>query len=264
MTDPVIMLNDFRRPASQSDKTRVSRAARPGPSEEVLSSAASELRLSLRQIKSLVTTLLRTDMDWDDEARTEFITRIDEEIDRIAAIVESRFSLTTDATPQQLLTDNGSQAAVENRMGLVELSKMLEAALVVGASGGSTIRNLVNGSNQNQVWQSIKALLADQIERSQDPAARLAREIVAPEGPEELSDRELDVLRLIGLGRSNKQIANELAITSNTVKTHVSSILGKLGVESRTQAALQMRGILGGSRMRPAMERGPSVRRAAM
>jgi DNA-binding NarL/FixJ family response regulator len=263
MTDAVVQLNHFRKPASQIENRWAFSAMRPRPSEEIQSSAAYALRSPLSQMKSLVTTLLRTDVDWDDEARKEFITRIDQEIDRIAAIVESPLTVTTEATPQ-MLADSGSQAAVENRMGLVELSKMLEAALVVGASGGNTIRNLLTGSNHDQVWQSIKVSLADQIERSQEPAARLAREIVAHEGPEELSDRELDVLRLIGLGRSNKQIANELAITSNTVKTHVSSILAKLGVESRTQAALQMPGILAGSRMRPAMERGPSVRRAAM
>ncbi len=46
------------------------------------------------------------------------------------------------------------------------------------------------------------------------------------------------MLRLVARGRSNKRIARDLTIAENTVKTHVSSILGKLGVESRTQAAL--------------------------
>src|SRR5882762_6790808 len=49
----------------------------------------------------------------------------------------------------------------------------------------------------------------------------------------QLSERELDVLRLVARGRSNKRIARDLTITENTVKSHVSSMLGKLGVESR-------------------------------
>jgi DNA-binding NarL/FixJ family response regulator len=69
-------------------------------------------------------------------------------------------------------------------------------------------------------------------------AARLMREVSAPERPETLSEREVDVLRLLARGLANKEIAGELSIAEKTVKTHVSSILGKLGVQSRTQAAL--------------------------
>jgi len=56
--------------------------------------------------------------------------------------------------------------------------------------------------------------------------------------PTTLSGRETEVLRLIARGRANKEIAAELTIGEKTVKTHVSSILNKLGVGSRTQAAL--------------------------
>jgi DNA-binding NarL/FixJ family response regulator len=64
------------------------------------------------------------------------------------------------------------------------------------------------------------------------------REVKAPERPEALSERELDVLRLLARGLANKEISRDLGIAEKTVKTHVSSILGKLGVQSRTQAAL--------------------------
>ncbi len=53
-----------------------------------------------------------------------------------------------------------------------------------------------------------------------------------------LTSRELDVLRLIAAGRSNRQIGRKLGITEKTVKTHVSNLLAKLGVEDRTQAAV--------------------------
>lgn len=55
---------------------------------------------------------------------------------------------------------------------------------------------------------------------------------------EQLTPRELEVLKLIGQGKSNQEIADDLIIGIKTVKTHVSNILSKLGVEDRTQAAI--------------------------
>jgi DNA-binding NarL/FixJ family response regulator len=56
-----------------------------------------------------------------------------------------------------------------------------------------------------------------------------------------LSERELEILSLIAVGASNKEIANQLYIAEGTVKNHVTHILGKLGVRDRTQAALKAR-----------------------
>ncbi len=56
---------------------------------------------------------------------------------------------------------------------------------------------------------------------------------------EPLSDRELEILRLVATGASNKEIAATLVIAEGTVKNHVTNILGKLGVRDRTQAALK-------------------------
>lgn len=64
-------------------------------------------------------------------------------------------------------------------------------------------------------------------------AARLAERVGGPQ----LTERELDVLRLIVKGRSNREIAADLFISEATVKTHINSLLSKLGVSDRTQAA---------------------------
>jgi DNA-binding NarL/FixJ family response regulator len=61
-----------------------------------------------------------------------------------------------------------------------------------------------------------------------------------------LTPREQDVLALLGTGLSNKDIANRLGLAERTVKVHVGNILGKLGVPTRTQAALRARAILNG------------------
>jgi LuxR family maltose regulon positive regulatory protein len=59
----------------------------------------------------------------------------------------------------------------------------------------------------------------------------------AADGPvEHLSERELEVLRLVAAGRSNRQIADELFVALGTVKAHVHAICGKLGAQNRTEA----------------------------
>ncbi|HKE98455.1 MAG TPA: response regulator transcription factor [Actinomycetes bacterium] len=86
---------------------------------------------------------------------------------------------------------------------------------------------------------AIRAVHRDEAPLHPAVAARLVAAVARPEpGVGELTPREREVLALIGQGRSNRQIARALVVSEKTVKTHVSSILGKLRVADRTQAAL--------------------------
>ena len=121
---------------------------------------------------------------------------------------------------------------------VIALTSVLEDASVVNAVRAGAIGYLLKDTQADDLCRSIKAAAAGQVQLSPRAAERLMREIRAPESPEKLTERETDVLRLLATGKANKEIALEMHISETTVKTHVSNILMKLGVPSRTQAAL--------------------------
>jgi NarL family two-component system response regulator LiaR len=89
---------------------------------------------------------------------------------------------------------------------------------------------------------AIRAVHAGETYLHPDITKRLVDQFASPTSPrptpDELTPRELEVLRLIAQGMSNSEIAQALAISAKTVKTHVSNILGKLHLADRTQAAI--------------------------
>ncbi len=121
---------------------------------------------------------------------------------------------------------------------VIALTSVLEDASVVGAVRAGATGYLLKDTNADELRRAVKAAAAGQVQLSPEAAVRLMREVRAPEKPEALTERETDVLRLLARGQANKEIARDLAIGEKTVKTHVSSILAKLGVQSRTQAVL--------------------------
>jgi DNA-binding NarL/FixJ family response regulator len=121
---------------------------------------------------------------------------------------------------------------------VVALTSVLEDESVVGAIRAGAIGYLLKTTDAEDLRRSIRAAAAGQVQLSPEASARLMREVRAPDSPEALTDRETDVLRLVAEGKANKEIAQGLGIGEKTVKTHVSSILAKLGLQSRTQAAL--------------------------
>jgi DNA-binding NarL/FixJ family response regulator len=121
---------------------------------------------------------------------------------------------------------------------VVALTSVLEDASVTGAVRAGAIGYLLKNTEAEELHQAIKAAAEGRVQLAPEAAARLMREVRAPESSEALTDRETEVLKLLAHGNANKQIANALYVEEKTVKTHVSSILRKLGVRSRTQAAL--------------------------
>ena len=121
---------------------------------------------------------------------------------------------------------------------VIALTSVLEDAAIVGAIKAGAIGYLLKDTQAAELRRAIKAAAAGQVQLSPQAAARLMREVRAPDAPEQLTERETDVLKLLARGKANKEIAQELVIGEQTVKTHVSNILTKLGVQSRTQAAL--------------------------
>ena len=121
---------------------------------------------------------------------------------------------------------------------VLALTSVLEDVSVMGAVRAGAIGYLLKDASSADLCRAIQAAAAGQVQIDPRAAARLMREVCAPDNPEMLTERETDVLRLLAQGQSNKEIAQSLRIGDKTVKTHVSSILSKLGVLSRTQAAL--------------------------
>ena len=110
------------------------------------------------------------------------------------------------------------------------------AALEAGASGF-----LLKDADADEVAAAIRAAYRGEVHLDPAIAGRLVQALRTPGTPRpgpELTGREHQVLRLVAAGKANKDIAAELNISERTARTHVSSILTKLRLTSRTQAAL--------------------------
>ena len=114
----------------------------------------------------------------------------------------------------------------------------LAVALVAAVAGGHARREVGVDRAGARAREVREAGLAVQAARSPEAVGRMIDQVCIPDSPESLTPREVDVLRLLARAMSNKEIGHTLGITEKTVKTHVSSILSKLNMPSRTQAAL--------------------------
>jgi DNA-binding NarL/FixJ family response regulator len=110
----------------------------------------------------------------------------------------------------------------------------VQRALEAGASG-----YLLKDADADEVAAAIRAAHRGELQLDPAVARRLMSTLQEPRAfSGELTARELDVVTLIGEGKANKEIALQLGIGERTARTHVSNILRKLGLTSRTQLAL--------------------------
>lgn len=121
---------------------------------------------------------------------------------------------------------------------VVALTSVLEDEKVIGAIRAGAIGYLLKDTEADELRRAIKAAAAGQVQLSPQVVERLLHEVKSPDSPQRLGDYEQEVLRLLARGRSNNEIAQALHVGEKTVKTLIGGILEKLGVPSRTQAAL--------------------------
>lgn len=112
-----------------------------------------------------------------------------------------------------------------------ETDDQIIAAIEAGAAG-----YLLKAAPQAEIVAGIRSVAAGQSALSPQVAVRLVERMRRPEPSAVLTPRELDVLRLVSSGHSNKQIATALGIGESTVKTHLLKVFEKLGVADRTRA----------------------------
>ncbi|HLJ68469.1 MAG TPA: response regulator transcription factor [Chloroflexota bacterium] len=135
-------------------------------------------------------------------------------------------------------------AAIKERwpeIEVVALTSFIEEDKIHGALQAGATGYLLKDAAASEVAAAIRAAYHGEMHLDPAVARRLAESLRAPkreEPIEPLTEREREVLGQVAAGKANKEIARQLRISERTVRTHVSSILGKLGLASRTQAAL--------------------------
>lgn len=127
---------------------------------------------------------------------------------------------------------------------ILVLTSYGEDDLLLKAIDAGALGYLMKDASPDELVSMIKNVFMDRLSLPMDLARKVMLRKKEPESetPDSiLTERELDVLRCIAKGYSNKQIAQEITVSTTTVRTHVSNLLRKLDFENRTQLALYAR-----------------------
>ncbi len=185
----------------------------------------------------------------------EAILSTDDEIEvvGVARHGQEALDLAAERQPDVVLMDlkmpvlNGVQATERLRkrwpgIRVLVLTTYAEDGWVLDAVRAGASGYLLKDTRRDDLLVAIKGTAAGKMFLDPSVAAKVVRQVVAPPEPprplpEALTERELSVLELICRGYSNPEIAQRLHLAAGTVRNYVSSILQKLDVEDRTQAA---------------------------
>ncbi len=123
---------------------------------------------------------------------------------------------------------------------IIILTSFIDEKLIFPALEAGALSYLLKTAKAEEIVYAIRSAVKEEAIIEPKVASQMLTRMRAPERQlhDELTPRELEVLRLIGNGKTNQEIADTLFIGIKTVKTHVSNILSKLQVEDRTQAAI--------------------------
>jgi DNA-binding NarL/FixJ family response regulator len=127
---------------------------------------------------------------------------------------------------------------------ILVLTSYAEADQVKMAIGAGALGYLMKDASPDELVSTIHNVYLNRMSLPPDLARKMmlkSQETEIEPSPGGLTERELDVLRCVAQGYSNKQIATELTVSTTTVRTHVSNLLRKLNLENRTQLALYAR-----------------------
>jgi len=165
-----------------------------------------------------------------------------------AAAVEMVSRLHPDVVLMDLVMPvmDGIQAARQiTQLGLgtrvIALTSFMEDEQIVPAIQAGATSFLLKDVSPDDLVEAIRAAYRGETRLHPNVARKLMDQVASPRAAPaaaDLTGRELEVLSLVARGMSNRQIAENLVISEKTVKTHISSLLGKLSLEDRTQLAI--------------------------
>lgn len=202
------------------------------------------IRLLIADDHSVVRQGLRLFMELDDEIE---VLR-EEAADGVEAVALARRTRPDVVLMDLLMPDMDGITATEILKAELPDTKVLALTSMLDDSQGSSVTRavragavgyLLKSSDPEELRCAVRTAASGHVPLSERAAERLVREVSAPATEIVLTPREEQVLELLGNGLANKEIARRLGIGQQTVKTYVSSLLGKLGVRSRTEAALR-------------------------